>query len=120
MKATEFDKFKIFAQTGFDLGLLLSNRGSATVTGYNYVKKVHDKVNLSKEDIAKSVPINLGWHLGPGVEYDINGKNAAFLSVLYRNGFTDATAPQTNPKGAKFTDGIVRSNTFAIRVGYFF
>jgi hypothetical protein len=118
MKATEFDKFKIFAQTGFDLGLLLSNRGSYITTTAANVNAVGDKTKL--KDIASGVPVNLGWHIGPGVEYDLNGKNAFYLSVLYRNGFIDATSPQTNATGKKFKDGNVRSNSFAIRVGYFF
>ena len=118
MKATEFDKFKIFAQTGFDLGILLSNRGAYTNTFSNNLTTSGDKTKL--KDIASCVPINLGWHIGPGVEYDLNGKNAFYLSLLYRNGFIDATTPKNNAAGWKFSDGNVRSNSFAIRVGYFF
>lgn len=121
MKATEIDKFKIFAQTGFDVAILLSNRGTTDITKNDNSKRTDtEMINLTKEGVAKSWPINFGWHIGPGVEYDLNGKNSVFLSILYRNGFIDATRPQMNTAGFKFSDGNVRSNTMAIRVGYFF
>jgi hypothetical protein len=121
LKATQVDKLKIYAQTGFDLGLLLSNRGKADLVLSNNSKISNSEVvNLNKEGLAKAVPVNLGWHIGPGVEYDLNGKNAVFASILYRNGFTDATRPQNNKAGYKFSDGNIRSNTIAIRIGYFF
>jgi len=121
MKATEFDKFKIFAQTGFDVAILLSNRGTTDITKNDNSKRTDSEmINLTKEGVAKSWPINFGWHIGPGVEYDLNGKNSVFLSILYRNGFIDATRPQMNTAGFKFSDGNVRSNTVAIRIGYFF
>lgn len=118
MKATEFDKFKIYAQTGFDLGILLSNRGDfSNVLSNNYpIAGAKSKL----KNIASCVPVNFGWHIGPGVEYDLNGKNAFYLSLLYRNGFIDATTPKNNSSGYKFSDGNVRSNSFAIRVGYYF
>jgi len=121
MKATEIDKLKIYAQAGFDLGLLLSNRGTTDITKSDNSKRTDTEViNLTKEGVAKAWPINFGWHIGPGVEYDLNGKNSFFLSILYRNGFIDATRPQMNDAGFKFSDGNIRSNSFAIRVGYFF
>ena len=118
MKATEFDKFKIFAQTGFDLGILLSNRGDYVATLSNNLPVAGAKTKL--KDVANCVPVNLGWHIGPGVEYAFNDKNSVYLSVLYRNGFIDATTPKNNTSGYKFSDGNIRSNSFAIRVGYFF
>jgi hypothetical protein len=117
MKATEFGKVKIYAQTGFDLGILLSNKGNYAVTKSDNTKDAQDKTKL--KGIATAVPVNIGWHIGPGIEYNL-GKNSCYASLLYRNGFIDATSPKTNKTGYKFSDGNIRSNSFAIRVGYFF
>lgn len=118
MKAAEFGKIKVFAQTGFDLGILLSNRGDYSGTLSSGLNVISTKTKL--KDIASSVPVNLGWQIGPGVEYALNDKNAVYATILYRNGFIDATTPQNNNNGYKFSDGNVRSNTFAIRFGYYF
>jgi hypothetical protein len=121
MMATQVDNFKIYAQTGIDLALLLSNRGKVDMLKQDGTTLVNTStVNLNQESIAKAVPINLGWQIGPGIEYDINGKNAVFLTLLYHNGFTDATRPQGNKSKFKFSDGNIRSNSFMIRFGYFF
>ncbi len=120
MVAVEVDKkTKVFAQTGFDLGILLSQRGNYTITTSGSTTPVTgEKTKLS--GFATSVPLNIGWGIGPGVEYDLNGKNSVFASILYRNGFIDHTSPKNNKKDFKFSDGNIRSNSFAIRIGYFF
>ncbi|HMN33485.1 MAG TPA: porin family protein [Chitinophagaceae bacterium] len=121
MKAAQFDKIKVYAQTGIDVGFLLSQKGNIS-TVYNYYSGVVpislEKVKLGQ--IARSTPISAGWMLGVGGEYEITDKNSAYLTILYRNGFTDATVPQSNTAGHKFNDGNIRSNTIAIRVGYYF
>jgi hypothetical protein len=58
--------------------------------------------------------------LGIGGEYDLNGKNAIMAQLIYRNGFVDITNPKTNEEGKRFSDGNIRSNTLAIRIGYAF
>ena len=119
MKAAQFDKLKIFAQTGLDLAFLLSQKGNIT----SYASPTAVAVNQEKVklgSLAKSTPINIGWMLGAGAEYEITDKNSVFFTVLYRNGFTDVTTPQSNSAGAKFSDGNIRFNTVAIRVGYYF
>ncbi len=118
MKAFDFDKFKVFAQTGFDFDILLSQKGDYTMrlTKDSVVKKSNEKLGA----VAKVVPINIGWCIGAGVEYTFNEKNAFYGAILYRNGFVDATTPQTNDKGWRYADGNIRSNSVLIRVGYFF
>ena len=119
MKAAQFDKIKIFAQTGIDMGFLLSQKGdiATTVTpGINIPPLT--KVKLGS--LAKSTPVNVGWMLGVGAEYELTEKNSVFFTILYRNGFTDVTTPQLNPSGSKFSDGNIRLNTIALRVGYYF
>jgi opacity protein-like surface antigen len=121
MKAAEFDKIKIFAQTGLDLGLLLSQKGSYTAIlsdSANTVSKSPEKQKL--KDYAQAVPVNLGWSIGVGAEYELSEKNSVYGAIIYRNGFTDATTPKSNIKNFKFSDGNIRSNSIAIRIGYYF
>jgi opacity protein-like surface antigen len=121
MKATEVSNVKIYVQTAFDLALTLSNKGDYLVTLANdSIPPAGKNVKLGKDDFAKMVPINLGWSIGLGAEYPVSDKNAVFATLLYRNGFIDHTVPKLNKDGYKFSDGNIRSNTFAIRIGYFF
>ena len=119
MKAAEFDKIKIFATTGLDLGILLSQRGDASLLATPQTPAF--KLEKSKlGGTATCVPVNLGWFIGAGAEYELNDKNSFYFSLIYRNGFTDITTPKTNDANKKFSDGNIRSNSFAIRIGYFF
>ncbi len=118
MKAFELEKIKVFAQTGFDLGLLLSQKGDYTLKFENDSIVTRTKEKLG--GIATVVPVNIGWCIGLGAEYNFNEKNAFYGAILYRNGFIDATTPKTNDDGLKFSDGNIRSNSLAIRIGYFF
>lgn len=125
MTAATFDKIKVQALAGFDLGILLSQKGDYTYTlnGWdstknNYVTKSEEKAKLG--GLATVVPVNLGWSIGAAGEYDLNGKNSVIVQLIYRNGFVDVTTPKTNIDGSKFSDGNVRSNSFDIRFGYTF
>lgn len=119
MKAAEFDKIKVFATTGLDLGILLSQRGDAILK--TSPQTAEFKLEKSKlGGTATCVPVNLGWFIGAGAEYELNDKNSFYVSLIYRNGFTDITTPKTNDANKKFSDGNIRSNSFAIRIGYFF
>lgn len=122
MKAFEVSDVKIFAQTGFDFAFAISNKGDYAFTFSDTTRKPESAktVKLGKDGFAKMVPFNLGWSIGLGAEYPVSEKNAVYAALLYRNGFVDGTTPQSNKDGYKFSDGNVRSNTFAIRVGYFF
>jgi hypothetical protein len=119
MKATEIDNIKVYVQTGFDIGLLLSQKGNyygVLASG----AKAPAISNSKLKGFANSVPLNLGWSIGVGGEYELNKSNSFYALLLYRNGITDATTPQTNSDGFKFSDGNIRSNTFSLRVGYYF
>lgn len=118
MKAAQVGNLKIFAQTGIDLAFLLSQKGDYTVTPIAGQSITKTKQKLG--GIATTVPVNIGWMLGAGAEYEINDKNSVFFTILYRNGFSDVTTPQNNDDGFKFSDGNIRSNTIALRVGYYF
>lgn len=123
MTAATFDKIKLQALAGFDFGLLLSQRGDVTYTTVNKVSGNDTTFTLQKTKLggnATVVPVTLGWGIGIGGEYDLNGKNAVTAQLFYRNGFVDVTTPKTNDDGKKFSDGNVRSNSIAIRIGYTF
>ena len=119
MKAAEFDKIKIFAQTGIDIAFLLSQKGDISTTLLPGATAITaEKVKLG--GVAKSTPVNAGWMLGVGAEYELNDKNSVYATLLYRNGFTDVTTPKLNTSTVKFSDGNIRFNTIALRVGYYF
>lgn len=124
MTATTIDKIKIQALAGFDLGILLSQKGDYTfTTNYDSVAMKYNTVTAENQklaSIATVVPVTLGWSIGACGEYDINGKNAVIVQLVYRNGFVDVTTPKTNKTGYQFSDGNVRSNSFDIRFGYTF
>lgn len=118
LKAVESGKMKVYVQTGLDLGILLSQKG-------DYIFKLADntiesKTNEKLRNKATVFPINIGWCIGLGTEYKLNPEHSIFAAMLYRNGFIDATTPNSNDESYKFSDGNIRSNALVIRVGYFF
>lgn len=125
MTAATFEQIKVQALAGFDLGFLLSQKGDYTYTLNQYDSTAGKYVTKSFENqklggLATVVPVNLGWSIGVGGEYDLNGKNAVLVQLIYRNGFVDVTTPKNNNDGNRFSDGNVRSNSFDIRFGYTF
>jgi hypothetical protein len=123
MTATTFDKIKIQVLTGFDLGILLAQKGDVNLYTKNAVSGNDTTISFVKQKLgglATVIPVTLGWSLGIGGEYDLNGKNAVIAQLIYRNGFVDITNPKTNDDGKRFSDGNIRSNSFAIRIGYTF
>ena len=118
LKAFDIKPFKVFAQTGFDLCFLLSQKGNYTYRLANDTIVSHSNEKLN--GLATVVPVNMGWFLGAGVEYNVSDKNSFYASLLYRNGFIDATTPKNNDNGFKFSDGNIRSNSIILKIGYFF
>ncbi len=118
MYAAEFGDIRIFAKTGIDLSLLLSQKGDYTLIKKDYTVLTGENEKLGS--YAATTPVNIGWHIGAGAEYTLANGSAAYLTILYRNGFTDYTTPKLNDLGNRFADGNIRSNTIAIQIGYFF
>lgn len=118
MYAAQFGDLRVYAQTGIDLSFLLSQKGNYTLLKSDFTQISGEKEKLGP--YAAVSPINVGWHLGAGAEYELANGSSAYFGILYRNGFTDYTAPKLNEVGNRFADGNIRSNTIAIRVGYFF
>jgi Outer membrane protein beta-barrel domain len=119
LKAAELDKLKIYAQTGVDLGIMVSQKGNyngVLASGLGATPISNSKL----KGFANGVPVNFGWSIGVGGEYKLNKSNSGYVTLLYRNGISDATAPNLNTAGNKFNDGNIRTNTFSLRVGYYF
>lgn len=82
-------------------------RGRADVVTLN---NSFDKVNVLR-DIQ---PINLGMLISVGLEYPLGDHLSAVAGLDYKNGFVDVT------RNAKWNDGKVNMNSFALRLGLFF
>jgi hypothetical protein len=112
LKATNINKFQIYGQIGLDGSLLIGNKvdgniNAAPINGVSLKRTV--------------APITLGMDLGLGTEFKVSAENSAYVSLMYRNGFTDATFPQLRSVADKrWNDGSVRANNFSLRIGYFF
>ncbi len=107
LKATSIDKFQIYGQVGLDASVLIGNKTNSTTFG--------DGVSLKRT----LSPLTLGMDLGIGTEFRVSGENSAYVALMYRNGFTDATIPQLR-SGNKWQDGNIRTNVYSLRIGYFF
>ncbi|MEC5148274.1 porin family protein [Chitinophaga sp. 212800010-3] len=69
-----------------------------------------DRVNVLPE----MNRINIGMLLGAGIEYPLGGNLTGMAGITYQNGFVDVT------RNAKWHDGRVNMNNFALRLGVFF
>jgi hypothetical protein len=70
----------------------------------------YDKVNVLRD----ITPINIGLHIGAGIEYPLGDRLSAVGGLVYQNGFVDVT------RNAKWNDGKVNMNSFALKLGLFF
>ncbi len=112
LKATNIKKFQIYGQVGLDASILIGNKANGTI-GAVAVAGSSQKRTLA--------PLTLGMDLGLGTEFKVSEDNSAYVALMYRNGFTDATAPKLRPSADKtWQDGNVRANNIALRIGYFF
>ncbi|SHL00684.1 Outer membrane protein beta-barrel domain-containing protein [Chitinophaga jiangningensis] len=69
-----------------------------------------DKVNILP-DVNR---INIGMLIGAGVDYELSESLTGSVGLIYQNGFIDAT------RNAKWNDGRVNINSFALRLGVYF
>lgn len=51
--------------------------------------QARDENGLNINDNVKF--LDLGYHLGGGIEYSVGGRNALMIGILFNNGFTDVT-----------------------------
>ncbi len=118
MQAAAFDKIKVFANVGGEVAFLLANKGNYSTVLAN--DSIASGTNIKLNGVSKAVPFNAGWHVGVSGEYELQNGSAAFIGFLYRNNIIDATTPKLNNQGYRFSDGNIRQNSFAIRIGYYF
>jgi opacity protein-like surface antigen len=112
LKATNINKFQIYGQIGLDASILIGNKSDGTI-GTGTVAGVSLKKTLA--------PATLGMDLGIGTEFKVSEDNSAYVALMYRNGFTDATIPQLRSAADKqWQDGNIRANNISLRIGYFF
>jgi len=115
-----------FGQAGVTLGANIGKKATYTVTDGSTGGATFsgDKEKLS--GTLSVAPVMLQMNLGIGAQYPFSGKLTAYVGLFYNNGFTpDATNPAkynlsyTNTLKS-FSDGNVRLNNFALRLGLFF
>lgn len=120
-----FKGISFFGQAGITAGINIGKRASyevAAVDGFYHL----DTYSGTKEKISGTLsiaPVMFQLNLGIGAQYPISGKLKAYVGVFFNNGFApDATNPSKYNLGypGNFSDGNVRLNNFALRVGLFF
>lgn len=122
---------RIFGNIGVTAGINIGKKGSYTIT---YTKSSTDippivsDTTISGEDEKlrgglSIFPLLFQMNLGAGVEYQITDKMSMYMGLFFNNGF----APDvTNPKELRldhegnFSDGVVRLNNLALKIGLFF
>ncbi len=82
---------------------------SAKATVTNLTQK-DDKIDILS-DVNR---INIGMLVGVGMDYALSENLTGTVGLLYQNGFIDAT------RNAKWNDGRVNINSFALRLGVYF
>ncbi|GAA0527293.1 porin family protein [Chitinophaga japonensis] len=102
---TGYRDLAFWGQFGTYLGVPI--RGRADVTTLD---QVYEKENVLR-DLNK---INAGMLLGAGIEYPLGGELTALVGLSFQNGLVDLT------RNAKWDDGKVNMNNFALRLGIYF
>ncbi|NLR61682.1 PorT family protein [Chitinophaga polysaccharea] len=94
-----------WGQFGSYLDFPVSGRANVVSGSQSY-----DRVNI----LSDMNRINIGMLIGGGVEYPLGENLTGLVGITYQNGFVDVT------RNAKWNDGRVNMNNFALRLGIFF
>jgi opacity protein-like surface antigen len=105
LKTTAYSGIAFWGQFGTYLGFPIRGRADVISLDQRY-----DKENVLS-DITK---VNAGLLLGAGIEYPLGERLTALVGLGYQNGFVDVT------RNAKWDDGKVNLNGFALRLGMYF
>ncbi len=116
---------KIFGQVGITGGINIGKKATYTVV-YRDALNVAITKEGTKEKISGTLsiaPVMLQLNVGGGVEKPISNRIAAYAGIFFNNGFLpDATNPKNYSLSypGEFSDGKIRLNNFAFRLGIFF
>jgi len=83
-KTTEIGYITYFAELGLDAMVNIKARAKVKELGISDAS-VNDEINF----------LNLGYHIGAGIEYNIVGNTAIIGGISYMNGFADVTDDTT-------------------------
>lgn len=100
LSTNEIGYTTFYGQLGFNTMFNIKASGISNVGGI-------DNDNINKEINL----INLGYHIGGGVEYSLGGNTKLTAGIVYMNGFTDVTA--------RGSDKVILQNVL-IRLGVIF
>jgi len=119
------DGLKIYGQFGLTLAINVSKKANYTVD-YNDENGNYQILQGTNEKLTGTLattPLMLQMNLGGGIEYPIKPKLHFYTGLFFNNSFLPNTvSPKNYDLGYKgsFTDGYVRLNNIALRLGLFF
>lgn len=116
---------RLFGQLGLALTINISKKADYNVN-YNDEVGINRTVQGENEKLTgtlSATPAMLQMNIGGGLEYPITPKLHLYTGIFFNNSFLPNTvSPQNYDLGYKgsFTDGYVRLNNLALRIGIFF
>lgn len=119
---------RIFGNLGVTAAINISKKATYSVTytdtaGTGLVDEIVTGENEKLRNGVSIIPILFQMNLGGGIEYQFTPKMSLYMGLFFNNGFApDVTSPKDINMGYKgtFTDGNVRLNNIALKVGLFF
>jgi len=119
---------RIFGNLGITAAINFAKKATYTVTYTDTaagapVDKIATGENEKLRNGVSIIPILFQMNLGGGIEYQLTSKMSLYMGLFFNNGFApDVTSPKEINMGYKgtFTDGNIRLNNIALKVGLFF
>lgn len=115
-----------FGQIGLTPGMNISKKADYTVTATDAGSTPISENNVKIAGTLSVAPLNIQLNIGAGATYPLGGNLSAYVGVFFNNGFApDATNParynfKYSPTLGSFSDGNVRLNNVAFRLGLLF
>lgn len=119
---------RIFGNLGVTAAINISKKATYSVTytdtaGTGLVDEIATGENEKLRNGVSIIPVLFQMNLGGGIEYQFTPKMSLYMGLFFNNGFApDVTSPKDINMGYKgtFTDGNIRLNNIALKVGLFF
>lgn len=116
---------RVFGNVGITGGINISKKVSYTVNYFDTagVNRVATGDNEKLRGPLSITPLLFQMNLGGGIEYQLTDKMSLYVGLFFNNGFApDVTNPKEINMGydGNFTDGNVRLNNLALKLGLFF